>query len=57
MSRTNKAQRRGDWWNHECTAVKRLCRRLFRAKSRQALREGRFDLMPIRKGTEGWITW
>jgi hypothetical protein len=57
MSRTHKAPRRGDWWNHESTSVKRMCRRLFRTRSRQAIREGRFDLMPIRKGTEGWITW
>ena len=57
MSRTNKSTHRRDGWDRECATVKRLCRRLFRAKSRQALREGRFDLMPIRKGTEGWITW
>jgi len=57
MSRTSKSQHKRDGWDRECAAVKRLCRRLFRAKSRQALREGRFDLMPIRKGTEGWITW
>jgi len=57
MSRTHKAPHRRDWWNRESTSVKRMCRRLFRAKSRQAIREGRFDLMPVMKGTEGWITW
>jgi hypothetical protein len=57
MSRSFKAKRHGEWWNHESTSTKRFCRRNYRAKVRQAIREGRFDLMPIRKGTQGWITW
>jgi len=57
MSRTRKTHHRCDWWNRESPYVKRLCRRLYRAQSKQAVREGRFDLMPIKKGTEGCITW
>lgn len=57
MSRTRKNQRRRNWWNEESTYAKWLCRRRYRAQVRQAIREGRFDLMPIKKGTEGWITW
>lgn len=53
--RNNSRRRHG--WDKECPRVKRLCRRLYRAKSRQSVREGNFDLMPILKGTEGWITW
>lgn len=55
MSRTRIRNRR--LWDRESTYIKQLYRQRYRAKSKQAIREGRFDLMPIEKGTEGWLTW
>lgn len=57
MSRSYKSKSSRTGWDKESPYIKRLCRRLFRAQTRQAIRDRRFDLMPIRKGTEGWITW
>jgi hypothetical protein len=57
MSRSYKSKSSRTGWDKESPYIKRLCRRLFRAQTRQAIRDCRFDLMPIRKGTEGWITW
>jgi hypothetical protein len=57
MSRSYKSKSSRTGWDKELPYIKRLCRRLFRAQTRRAIRDCRFDLMPIRRGTEGWITW
>jgi hypothetical protein len=57
MSRSVKSKSYRSWWNRECHKVKKLCRRKFRACCNQLVRELEFDLFPVDKGTEGWITW
>jgi len=57
MSRTYKKTPRGNPWNKESPIVKRLYRRQYRARCSQALREGRYDLMPLSIHTGGWLTW
>lgn len=57
MARTRRKEPYGSPWGRESPTVKRLFRRRFRARWRQALREGRYDLMPRWRGTCGWLTW
>ena len=57
MSRTYNHRGYRRWWDKDSTDDRRWFRRLFRARTRQAMREGRYDCLPVWKRTEGWITW
>lgn len=57
MSRTKRKEPYGSPGGKESPGVKRSFRRQFRARSKQAVREGRHDLMPRWRGTCGWLTW
>lgn len=37
--------------------AKRASTRKWKAECRLQMRRQAFDRMPVRKGTEGWITW
>lgn len=58
MARTYKDQGGGrrDWYNRECTGARRWSVRHHRAKCRQLMREGIYELPPFKR-TGGWITW
>lgn len=57
MSRSRKSKSYRSWWNKESAYERRFYSRRLRFRARRAIRNGNFDLMPIRKGTEGWNTW
>jgi hypothetical protein len=59
MARTWNDQggrRRRNWWDRETTWARRWSVRQYRAKCRQLMREGVYEL-PAFKRTGGWITW
>ena len=56
MSRTRRRQSFGSPFGKETTTYRRSSVRQWKARCRQRVREGRYDEMPILKGTEGWLT-
>jgi len=57
MSRTRRSKVTTRWWRKESTDGRRKSRRQYRARCKKLLRGGRYDEMPIYKGTQGWDTW
>lgn len=43
-------------YNKECTTVKRITMKLWKRRCRYLVRIGRFDDLPRKVGTQGWIT-
>ena len=57
MSRTRRRKSYGSPWSKESTSYRRASVRKWKAMYKQRIREGRYEEMPIFKGTEGWLTW
>lgn len=59
MSRSHKSKRPWNWCtgtDKEPTWTRRYTWRRYRARCRQLMREGRYE-MPRFRGTEGWEYW
>lgn len=58
MSRTKKdRQSKFRGYHREEQWAKRVSTRKWKAQCRRQMRREAFDVMPMKKGTEGWITW
>lgn len=57
MARTyhHKIKFRG--YSRERAWAKKLTMRKWKAVVRHLMRQGRYDDLPPKKGTQGWITW
>ena len=56
MSRTRRRKSYTNWWNKDSAQDRRWTVQNYRAKCKQRIREGRYE-MPIFKSTGGMITW
>lgn len=56
MAKTRRREPR-NFYSREATWAKRQTMRRWKAACRRAAREGRFDDMPLKLGTQGWLTW
>jgi hypothetical protein len=58
MARTRKdRQSKFRGYAREAQWAKRLSSRKWKAQCRRQMRREAYDMMPVQKGTEGWITW
>ena len=44
-------------WNRESTTVRRMTVRAYKTKVRQFMRQEKYDVIPLFKGTQGYVTW
>jgi len=44
-------------YDKECTTAKRITMREWRHRCSHLMRAGRYDELPRKRGTQGWITY
>lgn len=57
MSRSNRPRRLSVNYNKESGVARRLSMKAWKAKCRAMMQKRCYDAFPVKKGTEGWITW
>lgn len=56
MSRTIK-EKPYKPFSHECGWARKFTRRLYRKICKRLVKNEKYDEIPPKKGTQGWITW
>lgn len=56
MSRTKRGAPKR-FQNHEEGWARKLSRRLYRTIVKRFMKQGKYDDIPPKKGTQGWMSW